>query len=285
MTAVVLDGRKLAVEVRAGRRERVSGFKDKFGVAPGLASVIVGDDSASRMYVSMKQKACSEAGINSMKRELPAEASVEELIGVVDALNNDDSVHGILVQLPLPRQINTQRILSLINPLKDVDGFSPVNQGRLAAGDEFMVAATPLGVIRLLDEYGIKVKGMDAVIVNHSIVLGRPLAMLLLNRNATVTVCHVDTRDLKSHTVKADLLVSGTGVAGLIKADMVKDGVVVVDVGISRKKGRTVGDVDYEKVKEKASYITPVPGGTGPMTVAMLLDNTVKAAEHILSLS
>ncbi|MFH1403846.1 MAG: bifunctional 5,10-methylenetetrahydrofolate dehydrogenase/5,10-methenyltetrahydrofolate cyclohydrolase [Candidatus Altiarchaeota archaeon] len=281
MAAIVLDGRKLAKKIRAGLKKEVNVFSKESGVVPGLATVIVGDNPSSRLYVSMKHTACEEVGFMSQVHELPDDITEEELIGVIDKLNNTGDVHGILVQLPLPEHINTAKIISLINPDKDVDGFSPVNQGLLASGDERMVSATPLGVIRLLEEYKITLEGLNAVIVNHSLVVGRPMAQLLLNRDATVTVCHVKTRDLKSHTLNADLLISATGVPHLIKEDMVQDGAVVVDVGVARKGDSVVGDVDYENVRKKASHITPVPGGTGPMTIACLLENTMKAAKSI----
>jgi methylenetetrahydrofolate dehydrogenase (NADP+)/methenyltetrahydrofolate cyclohydrolase len=230
------------------------------------------------MYVDMKEKACREVGFYSVRRELPAGVSEKGLLGVIDSLNRDGSIHGILVQLPLPEHIDVNRVFNAISPVKDVDGFHPQNMGELMAGSERLVAATPKGVMRLFDEYNIPVEGRDVVIVNHSTVVGKPLAMLFLNRNATVTVCHIKTRDLAAHTRQADILVSATGVPHLIKADMVKEGAVVVDVGVTKKDGKTVGDVDFENVKDKASHITPVPGGVGPMTIAMLLENTLLAA-------
>lgn len=272
----VLDGRKVAASIREKVKKEASSLRKK----PGLAAVLVGDDPASAMYVQMKDKACGEAGFNSLLKRLPQDASQDQLIKTIQSLNRDKGVHGIIVQLPLPKGIDVNAVFEAIDPAKDVDGFAPKSMGRLMAGDESMVAATPKGVIRLLDEYKIPVEGKDVVIVNHSTVVGKPLAMLFLNRLATVTVCHVKTRDLASHTRRADILVSATGVAHLITADMVKDGAVVVDVGVAQKGGKTVGDVDYDKVKEKASHISPVPGGAGPMTIAMLLENTLSAAKR-----
>ncbi len=272
---VVLDGRETAANIRASVKKHAA----ELDVKPGLAAVLVGDDPASQMYVGMKEKACGGAGFNSVRKQLSADTSETDLLQLIDELNRDEGVHGILVQLPLPDQINKDRVFKAVDPLKDVDGFNPLNMGALMAGDESMVAATPKGVIRLLEEYKVPLEGKEVVIVNHSTVVGKPLAMLFLNRWATVTVCHVKTRDLAAHTREADILVSATGVPHIIKEDMVKDDAVVVDVGISKKGGETVGDVDYENVKEKASYITPVPGGAGPMTIAMLLENTLHAAE------
>jgi methylenetetrahydrofolate dehydrogenase (NADP+) / methenyltetrahydrofolate cyclohydrolase len=273
MPAIILDGKSVAKKIKDELKEKISKLNSK----PCLVVILVGKNPASQMYVSMKEKACSKVGINVICKDLPVDVSEKKLIAAINGLNNDSEVHGILIQLPLPVHINTQKILSLLDPSKDVDGFCPLNLGRLTNNDELFVAATPLGIIRLVEEYGINVEGMDAVVVNHSVVVGRPLSQLLLNRNATVTVCHVKTKDLSSYTKNADLLISGTGVPGLITEDMVKDGVIVVDVGISEKDGKIVGDVDFERVKEKASHITPVPGGVGPMTIAALMENTLKA--------
>jgi methylenetetrahydrofolate dehydrogenase (NADP+) / methenyltetrahydrofolate cyclohydrolase len=274
--AVILDGKAVSAKIRSEIKAKTS----RLGVRPGLAAVLVGDDPASKLYVDMKEAACREAGFHSLRKALPSSASERELLTVIDSLNGDDKIHGILVQLPLPKQMRLSRIFSAISPWKDVDGFHPQNMGALMAGDESMVAATPKGVVRLLEEYKIPFAGREAVIVNHSTVVGKPLAMLFLNRQATVTVCHVKTKDLPSHTAKADILVSATGVANLIKAAMVADGAVVVDVGINKTGGRTVGDVAFDEVKAKASHITPVPGGAGPMTIAMLLENTLNAASN-----
>jgi len=274
MAARIIDGRKLASEIRAEVRRKAS----KLSFRPGLAAVLVGENPASRMYVSMKQKACLEAGFDSRNVELPSSVGEDELVSEIERLNADESVHGILVQLPLPEGFDVSRVMASVSPLKDVDGFHALNMGRLLAGDESLAPATPKGIVRLLEEYKVKLKGREVVIVNHSIVVGKPLALMMLNRNATVTVCHEYTRDLKAHTRGAEVLVSAAGVPGLIKADMVSDGVVVVDAGIASVGGRTVGDVDFESVSARASLMTPVPGGVGPMTVAMLLENTLFAA-------
>jgi methylenetetrahydrofolate dehydrogenase (NADP+)/methenyltetrahydrofolate cyclohydrolase len=279
MAAVVLDGRKVAGKIQLELKPKVSALK-KRGITPGLAAVLVGDNPSSQLYVRMKQKACEEVGIYSEKHELKADASEAELIKLIGKLNSDSRIHGILVQMPLPKQISIRNVVKAISPEKDVDGFSPYNNGAVMDGEESLVSATPKGVVRLLEEYCIDLEGMDVVIVNHTIVLGRPLSMLLMNRNATVIVCNHKTRDLKKYTLNADVLISGAGVPKLIKEDMVKKGCIVVDAGISVVDGKVVGDVDYEGVSKKASYITPVPGGVGPMTIAMLLENTVLAASR-----
>jgi methylenetetrahydrofolate dehydrogenase (NADP+)/methenyltetrahydrofolate cyclohydrolase len=273
---VILDGRAVAAKVKS----EVKGGAAKLGFKPGLAAVLVGDDPASRMYLDMKEGACREVGFKSVRKCLPADVPEGELLEAIESLNNDESIHGVLVQLPLPEHIDINRVFKAISPRKDVDGFHPQNMGELMAGSERLVAATPKGVIMLLDEYKIDIEGKDTVVINHSTVVGKPLAMLLLNRFATVTVCHVKTRDLAAHTKKADILVSATGVPHLIKADIVKEGAVVVDVGIAKKGGETVGDVDFDNVKGKCSHISPVPGGAGPMTIAALLDNTLSAASN-----
>jgi len=277
--AIILDGRTVALKIRADVKVKASRLSAK----PGLAAILVGDDPASKLYVEMKEKACDEAGFYSQKIILPEHTSQEDLLYHIDTLNMDDRIHGILVQLPLPKHISPHALFSSIDKDKDVDGFSPYNMGELMAGKETLVAATPKGVVRLLEEYKIPFIGKEVVIANHSTVVGKPLAMLFLNRQATVTVCHVNTKDLASHTRQADILVSATGVPNLIRAGMVKDGAVVVDVGINKQDGTTAGDVDFEPVSKKASYISPVPGGVGPMTIAMLLENTLQAASRILS--
>jgi methylenetetrahydrofolate dehydrogenase (NADP+) / methenyltetrahydrofolate cyclohydrolase len=271
---VILDGKAVAAKIRADVKAKASSLK----VRPGLAAVLVGDSPSSQMYVKLKQKACDEAGFYSQKHQLPADASEESLLKLIRKLNADERIHGILVQMPLPKHISVKSIVKAIAPDKDVDGFHPFNNGAVMDGAERLVSATPKGIIRLLEEYGVGLEGKEVVVVNHTIVLGRPLAMLLMNRNATVTVCNHKTRSLKAHTLRADVLISGAGVPNLIKSDMVRDGCVVVDAGISFVDGKTVGDVDFEAVKKKASHITPVPGGVGPMTIAMLLENTLLAA-------
>lgn len=274
MAARIIDGARIASEIR----ESVKNKSVCLSFRPGLATVLVGDDPASRMYVSMKHRACGEIGFRSENVELPGSVSEREVVSAVERLNGKAGVHGILVQLPLPGGFDTQRVLEVVSPLKDVDGLHPLNMGRLIAGDESFAPATPKGIVRLLEACGIGLEGREVVIVNHSAVVGRPLALMMLNRNATVTVCHKYTRDLKEHTLRADVLVTATGVPGLIKAEMVREGVVVIDAGVSKVGGKTVGDVDFDSVSRKASWITPVPGGVGPMTIALLLENTLLAA-------
>ena len=274
--AVVLDGKAVSAKILSRVRERAG----RLGLKPGLAAILVGSSPSSQLYVKLKQKACDEAGFYSERHELPADAPEKDLIALIQRLNTDPKVHGILVQMPLPKHIDVRNVVKAISPRKDVDGFHPYNNGAVMDGEELLVSATPKGIIQLLEDCGIILEGKEAVIVNHTIVLGRPLSMLLLNRNATVTVCNHKTRDLKKHTLQADILISGAGVPNLIKADMVKEGAVVVDAGISFVDGKTVGDVDFEAVKKKVSHITPVPGGVGPMTIAALLENTLIAAER-----
>lgn len=249
------------------------------GVTPGLATVLVGDDPASKMYVRLKHKACERVGIRAEDHFLPAEISQEELISLINTLNKDKNVHGILLQLPLPKHLFPQEAMEAIAPEKDADGFHPYNMGKLMIGDEGLVPCTPHGVIRALEEYNVPIKGKNVVIVGHSNVVGKPLAAMFLNRNATVSVCHVFTDDLKKHTLDADILVVATGVKHLIKADMVKEGVVIFDVGITKEKDGVYGDVDFENVIKKASLITPVPGGVGPLTIAMLMKHVLGCAE------
>ena len=276
--ATILDGREVSKIYREKLKKEIGEYKSKGYREPALAVILVGDDPASQVYVNNKRKACQQVGIKSLFYHLPEDTSEEKLLNLVRELNEDPEVDGILVQLPLPKHINPQKVIETIAPDKDVDGFHPENMGRLIANlDSGFVPCTPLGIKILLDHYGIDVKGKDTTIVGAGYIVGKPLSVLMLNMNATVTVCHIYTKDLKKHTLNADILVSATGVPHLIKEDMVKEGAVVIDVGISKKEGKIVGDVDFERVKEKASYITPVPGGVGPMTVTALLLNTVKA--------
>lgn len=272
MKAKIINGTEIARKIRDRIKAEVAGMRKK----PGLAAVIVGDNPASKVYVGIKRKQCEEVGIYSEEHRLPEETSEEELIALVRKLNSDDKINAILVQLPVPKHINTEKVLSAIALEKDVDGFNPVNIGKLVDGNENAVPCTPKGIIRLLEETGIQIEGKNAVVVGRSSIVGKPTALMLLNRNATVTVCHSRTRNLGEVTGQADILVAAIGKARMITADMVKKGAVVIDVGINKEGGKLVGDVDFEKVKEKAAYITPVPGGVGPMTVAMLLENTLK---------
>ncbi len=275
----IIDGRRISAEITERAKREVEELK-KDGIEAGLATVLVGDDPASRLYVKLKGRACDSVGIRSERYEFPGDAKEAEIIKLIDELNSRDSIHGILVQLPLPKPLDSRRIMNEISPDKDVDGFNPVNMGRLLIGSERFIPCTPKGVIRMLEHEGVELDGKNCVIVNHSPVVGKPLAMLLLNRDATVSVCHVKTRDLGKFTREAEILIVAAGVPALIKADMVRKGAVVIDVGISRTKDGIVGDVDFDAVKEKASLITPVPGGVGPMTIAMLLENTVMAAKQ-----
>ena len=276
--ATILDGREVSRIYREKLKEEIEKYTSRGLRKPSLAVVLVGNDPASEVYINNKRKACKQVGIESLFYHLPEDTPQAELLKLIDELNENPEVDGILVQLPLPKHIDTQRVIERIRPDKDVDGFHPENMGRLIANlDGGFIPCTPLGIKILLDHYGIEVKGKDVTVVGAGYIVGKPLSVLLLNNNATVTVCHIYTRDLKKHTLNADILVSATGVPHLIKEDMVKEGAVVIDVGISKVDGKIVGDVDFERVKEKASYITPVPGGVGPMTITALLMNTLKA--------
>ena len=290
MTARVISGNDIAKTVHAQVADKVTAFRDSHPYAPGLAVVLVGDDPASRSYVRRKERACEEVGILTETLNISADISAETLAATIAELNNDDRYHGILVQLPLPDHIDADDIINRLDPLKDVDGLHSQNAGLLSLGKPRFVPATPLGVQRMLIEENVEVNGAEVVIVGRSTLVGRPLALLLSQRgrgaNATVTMCHTGTRDVASHTLRADILVAAAGVPNTITADMVKNDAVVIDVGVSRvadssrRSGyRLTGDVDYPNVKEKASAITPVPGGVGPMTVAMLLENVVLAAK------
>ncbi len=277
--AEVIDGNRIAREVRAEVRAQALELKEKRGITPGLAVVLVGEDPASKIYVGRKEKAAAEAGFLSREYRLPAETTEESLREIVAGLNASPEIHGILVQLPLPKHINPDVVIETIDPRKDVDGFHPVNIGGLFTGRPGHRACTPLGVIELLDRSGIAIEGKEAVIVGRSNIVGKPLALMLLNRHATVTICHTRTRDLAAVARRADILVAAAGRAEMVRGEMVKEGAVVIDVGINRKAdGKLVGDVDFAEAAARASYITPVPGGVGPMTIAMLLRNTLSAA-------
>lgn len=275
----ILDGKAVSLKVKESVKVRADELK-KFGVEPTLAVVLVGEDKASQTYVRAKEKACNEYGIKSVAHRLSENTTQNELLALINVLNLDDSIHGILVQLPLPKHINTNVVLAAIDPRKDVDGFHAVNVGKLVSGLDGFVPCTPLGVMEILKEYGIDVAGLNAVVIGRSNIVGKPMANLLLNASATVTVTHSKTKNLKEICKNADLIVAAIGKPFFLKADMVKDGAVVVDVGINRlDNGRLVGDVDFDEVAPKCSYITPVPGGVGPMTIAMLLNNTILAAQ------
>jgi len=275
----ILDGKSVSLKVKESVKVRADELK-KFGIEPTLAVVLVGEDKASQTYVRAKEKACNEYGIKSVAHRLSENTTQNELLALINVLNLDDSIHGILVQLPLPKHIDTNVVLAAIDPRKDVDGFHAVNVGKLVSGLEGFVPCTPLGVMEILKEYGIDVAGLNAVVIGRSNIVGKPMANLLLNASATVTVTHSKTKNLKEICKNADLIVAAIGKPFFLKADMVKDGAVVVDVGINRlDDGRLVGDVDFDEVAPKCSYITPVPGGVGPMTIAMLLNNTILAAQ------
>ena len=278
MAAKLLDGKLIAAQVEEALTQRIAALA-KQGTVPGLTVILVGDDPASQTYVRNKEKACARLGIRSQTLRLPAAASQQELEAAIVRANQDEAVHGILVQLPLPGHLDAEHALALICPEKDVDGFHEVNLGRLMRGTADVVACTPKGVMRMLDSAGIDPAGKNAVVVGRSRIVGKPMALLLLARDATVTVCHSHTRHLADITRQADLLVAAVGKPRMITADMVRDGAVVLDVGINRVDGKLCGDVDFDAVAQKASYISPVPGGVGKMTIAMLMENTVLAAE------
>ncbi|MCZ6685620.1 MAG: bifunctional methylenetetrahydrofolate dehydrogenase/methenyltetrahydrofolate cyclohydrolase FolD [Candidatus Dadabacteria bacterium] len=280
MMAEIIDGKKVSEHIRSQIAEGVDKLKQETGITPGLAAVLVGDDPASEIYVRNKRRACSNAGIYSEEHNLSSETTEEELLTLVDKLNNDPKIHGILVQLPLPDHINVTKVLRAVSPLKDVDGFHPYNVGLLVEGNPRFIPCTPHGIIKMLEFYNIDISGKQAVIVGRSNIVGKPVSMLLLHRHATVTVCHSRTKPLDEVTRRADILVAAIGRANFITADMVKEGAVVIDVGINRnEEGKLTGDVDFEAVSQKASYITPVPGGVGPMTISMLLWNTLQSAK------
>ena len=277
--ASIIDGNKIAKGIREEVHAKALKLKHEKGVVPGLAVILVGDDPASQIYVGRKEKACEEAGFLSRHFGLPSQTREEELLRLVGELNRDPAIHGILVQLPLPGHIRTAVVIEAVDPRKDVDGFHPYNMGRLLEGNPLHRACTPLGVMELLDRSGIPIEGKEAVIVGRSNIVGKPLALMLLLRHATITVCHTRTRDLAGVTRRADILVAAAGKAEMIRGEMVKEGAVVIDVGVNRlPDGRLVGDVAFSEVEPKTSFITPVPGGVGPMTIAMLLRNTLNSA-------
>lgn len=276
----LLDGKKLSAKIKESLKKEVAEFIENGGPTPGLAVILVGNDPASHAYVSMKAKACKEVGIYSVTHEMPDTVSEADILSTIKMINENPKIHGLLVQLPLPKHVDSTKILETIAPSKDVDGFHPFNLGRLVAGLDGFVPCTPLGVMRLLEEYDIEVRGKDCVVVGASNIVGKPMASLLLNAGATVDICHIFTRDLAEHTRRADMIFVGVGKPNLITADMVKEGAVIVDIGINKVGDKLVGDV-ADDVAAKCSYITPVPGGVGPMTIAMLLSNTLKAAKNV----
>jgi len=276
----LIDGKSLANRVQGEVTKGVEKLKQEKNIVPGLAVILIGDDPASHAYVKMKAKACEKVGFYSITHNMPETISQDEIIATIEMMNNNPRIDGILVQLPLPKHIDTDKILEVIAPHKDVDGFHPFNVGRLVTGLDGFVACTPLGVMKMFEAYDIDIEGKDVCIVGASNIVGKPMSSLLLNANATVTTTHIYTKDLKSHTLAADIVIVGVGVPSLIKEDMVKDGAIVIDIGINRiDDGSLVGDVDFYNVSKKCSLITPVPGGVGPMTIAMLLSNTLKSAK------
>ena len=294
MTAQIIDGKQVAADMRAELKAEVAKLKEK-GIVPGLGVILVGEDPASKSYVTAKEKTCEEIGIYSDDNRLPAETSQQDLIALVKKMNADPKINGILVQLPLPEGLNEAEVLLTIDPDKDVDGFHPINVGKMMVGEKAFLPCTPHGIIQLLIRSGVTIEGANVVIVGRSNIVGKPLANMLIqkqpNRNATVTICHTRTKDLAHQTKQADIVIAAAGRPNTITADIVKEGVVVIDVGVNRvedatkKRGyRLVGDVDFEAVKEKASFITPVPGGVGPMTITMLLYNTVESAKRAAGL-
>lgn len=274
----LIDGKKVSVKIKDELKDKVQKFKEKTGRDIALAVVLVGEDPASKIYVNNKMKGCEYVGIKSLSYHLPSDTTLEDIKNLLVSLANDDKIDGILVQLPLPKGINEREVLKLIPAEKDVDGFTSENVGNLLLNEETIYSCTPAGIIRLLKEYNIQFSGKNAVVIGRSNIVGKPMALLLLNENCTVTICHTKTQNIKKICKKADILVCAIGKADFIKKSMVKKGAVVVDVGISRTDKGIKGDVDFENVKKKASYITPVPGGVGPMTIAMLLENTYKLA-------
>jgi methylenetetrahydrofolate dehydrogenase (NADP+)/methenyltetrahydrofolate cyclohydrolase len=276
----LIDGKALADATRTRIAAEVETLTRERDIVPGLAVILVGNDPASHAYVKMKAKACKEVGFYSIVHEMPDTISQDEIIGTIEMMNANPRIDGILVQLPLPSHIDTDAILEVIDPAKDVDGFHPYNVGRLVTGLDAFAPCTPLGVMRMFEHYAIDLRGKDVCVVGASNIVGKPMAALLLNAEATVTVTHIYTQDLASHTRRADIVIVGAGVPGLITGEMVQEGAVVIDIGINRlENGSLVGDVDFDTVAPKCSYITPVPGGVGPMTIAMLLENTLKAAK------
>jgi len=290
MSSKIIDGKQIAEEMRTELKAEVEKLKQR-GIVPGLGVILVGQDPASQSYVTAKERACEKIGIYSDDNRLEAETSQDELMALVERMNNDPKINGILVQLPLPKHLDESEVLLKIDPSKDVDGFHPMNIGRMVAGEKAFLPCTPNGIIQLLQRSGVTLEGAEVVVVGRSNIVGKPIANMLIQKsatgNATVTVCHTRTKNLPEHTKRADIIIAAAGRPNTVTADMVKEGVVVIDVGVNRvedatkKKGyRLVGDVDFDAVKEKASLITPVPGGVGPMTITMLLYNTVESAKR-----
>ncbi len=277
--AEIINGKELAKHIREGLKEEVTELKNA-EIYPKLAVIMVGDDPASKVYVRNKSKACEDVGIKYEEHLLSSKTTREELLELIEKLNNDETVHGILVQSPLPEGLDANEAFRTISPKKDVDGFHPINVGKLSLNQDCFVSCTPYGIIKMLEYYNIPIEGANAVIIGRSNIVGKPLAKCLLNKNATVTVCHSKTKNLKEITKTADILIAAIGKSKFVTADMVKEGATVIDVGINRTEEGLIGDTDFENIKEKVAYITPVPGGVGPMTIAMLMHNVVKAAKQ-----
>lgn len=279
--AELIDGKKVSAKIKENLKEKVEGLK-KEGINPKLAVIMVGEDKASKVYVKNKSKACNEIGIEYEEFLLPENIEMVELIRIIKELNNREDVHGILLQSPIPKHLDIKEAFNNIDFRKDVDGFNPINVGKLTVGEDSFISCTPYGIIKLLEEYQISIEGKNVVIIGRSNIVGKPLIQCLLNKNATVTVCHSKTKNIEEITKNADILIVAIGKAKFVKADMVKENAVVIDVGINRNElGKLEGDVDFEEVEKKASYITPVPGGVGPMTIAMLMSNVVEAAKKL----
>jgi len=276
MTATIVNGREIAKDIQKKISEEIVQLKTKYNSSPQIVTIIVGNDSSSTLYLKLRNNACNEVGILSRHVELDGTVSEQKILQTIQKLNSDDSVHGILVQYPVPKHLSQEKLMREIDQRKDVEGFNPVNLGRTLIGDEYLVPCTPLSVLTILEDQHVALKGKDIVIINHSTVVGKPLTALLLNRNATVAVCHVFTKNLKQYTSQADILITGAGVPKLITKDHVKDNAIILDVGIVETKDGICGDVDFESVKEKAAVLTPVPGGVGPVTIACALKNMVK---------
>lgn len=277
---VIIDGKKLAQETRANLKIKCNELKEK-GINPKLAVIMVGEDKASQVYVKNKSKACNEIGIEFEEFLLDSKIEQKELINLIKKLNKDEKIHGILLQSPIPSNLDINEAFRTIDPEKDVDGFNPVNVGKLCLNQDTFVSCTPYGIMRMFEEYNIDLTGKNVTILGRSNIVGKPLIQCCLNKNATVTVCHSKTKDLKEHTINADIIIAAIGKSKFVTADMIKEGAVVIDVGINRgEDGKLTGDVDFENVSKKASYITPVPGGVGPMTIAMLMNNVIKACSY-----
>ncbi|MGI5906204.1 MAG: bifunctional methylenetetrahydrofolate dehydrogenase/methenyltetrahydrofolate cyclohydrolase FolD [Candidatus Pararuminococcus gallinarum] len=280
-SAVIIDGKAVSQQTREKIAVETNELKEKTGITPGLAVVIVGDDPASRVYVNNKKKACAEVGFYSEEHALPAETTQEELVKLVKELNSREEIDGILVQLPLPKHIDEKAVIEAISPKKDVDAFHEQNVGKIMIGNYSFLPCTPAGIVELIDSIGVDVTGKECVVIGRSNIVGKPMAMLMLHKNATVTICHSRTKNLPEVCRRADILIAAVGIAKFVKADMVKPGAIVIDVGMDRdENGKLCGDVDFENVKEVAGYLTPVPGGVGPMTISMLMKNTLTAAKE-----